>query len=228
MLFKLWYLKYKAAFLERMIIKDNQLEKIVKDQTGFIGILVYGPNEGLVKDQIDKIVKNYLTKENYEKINFNGKDLDNDPLSLDNIIRTVSMFYTSKVVIADAIKDKHISIIEDIASNAPQQVTFIIREGNLSKSSKIRKLFENNHNCFSLACYEDDARSIMKTIDEFMRKNNILLNREIKNYLLQSLSNDRMISKQELEKIEIFSKNTDGNIKLEEIKYLLNDTVLKT
>ena len=224
MLFKLWYLKYKAAFLERMIIKDNQLEKIVKEQEGFIGILVYGPNEGLVKDQIDKIVKNYLTKDNYEKINFNGKDLDNDPLSLDNIIRTVSMFYTSKVVIADAIKDKHISIIEDIASNAPQQVTFIIREGNLSKSSKIRKLFENNHNCFSLACYEDDARSIMKTIDEFMQKSNILINRDVKNYLLQSLSNDRMISKQELEKIEIFSKNTDGNIKLEEVKYLLNDT----
>ena len=144
MLFNLWYLKYKAAFLEQMIIKDNQLEKVVKEQAGFIGILVYGPNEGLVKDQIDKIIKNYLVKENYEKINFNGKDLDNDPLSLDNIIRTVSMFYTSKVVIADAIKDKHISIIEDIASNAPQQVTFIIREGNLSKSSKMRKLFENN------------------------------------------------------------------------------------
>ena len=147
-----------------------------------------------------------MVKDNYEKINFNGKELDNDPLSLDNIIRTVSMFHTSKVVIADAIKDKHISIIEDVASNSPQQVTFIIREGNLSKSSKIRKLFENNHNCFSLACYEDDARSIMKTIDEFMKKNNLLLNRDVKNYLLQSLSNDRMISKQELRKRDLFQK----------------------
>jgi len=224
MLFSLWYLRYKVAFLKPMIIKDYQLEKIIKEQAGFIGILVHGPNEGLVKDQIDKIIKNYEVKESYEKINFNGKDLDNDPLSLDNIIRTVSMFYTSKVIIADSVKDKHLSIIEDVVSNEPQKVTFIIREGNLNKSSKIRKLFENNHNCFSLACYEDDARSIMKTIDEFMKKNKLMLNRDVKNYLLQSLSNDRMISKQELEKIEIFSKNNDRKIKLEDIKYLLNDS----
>ena len=36
MLFNLWYLKYKAVFLEQMIIKDNQLEKVVKEQAGFI------------------------------------------------------------------------------------------------------------------------------------------------------------------------------------------------
>ena len=41
MLFKLWYLKYKAAFLERMIIKDNQLEKIVKEQAGFMVFLLW-------------------------------------------------------------------------------------------------------------------------------------------------------------------------------------------
>ena len=64
----------------------------------------------------------------------------------------------------------------------------------------------------------------MKNIDEFTKKNNFELNRDIKNYLLQSLSNDRMISKRELEKIEIFYKNSNSKIKLEEIKILLNDS----
>ena len=54
----------------------------------------------------------------------------------------------------------------------------------------------------------------MKNIDEFTRKNKFELNRDIKNYLLQSLSNDRMISKRELEKIEIFYKNSNSKIKL--------------
>ena len=87
---------------------------------------------------------------------------------------------------------------------------------------KKRKFFETKELCFSLACYEDDGRSIMKTIDEFMKKNKLMLNRDVKNYLLQSLSNDRMISKQELEKIEIFSKNNDRKIKLEDIKIIDN------
>ena len=64
----------------------------------------------------------------------------------------------------------------------------------------------------------------MKNIEEFTRKNKFELNRDIKNYLLQSLSNDRMISKRELEKIEIFYKNSNSKIKLEEIKILLNDS----
>ena len=124
------------------------------------------------------------------------------------------MFFKNKIVIADGIKDKHLSIIEEIVLKAPEQGVLIIREGSLSKSSKIRKFFEEHKNCLSLPCYEDDSRSIMKNIDEFTKKNKFELNRDIKNYLLQSLSNDRMISKRELEKIEIFYKNSNSKIKL--------------
>ena len=107
---------------------------------------------------------------------------------------------------------------------APRQGVLVIREGSLNKSSKIRKFFEEHKTCLSLPCYEDDSRSIIKNIEEFTRKNKFELSRDIKNYLLQSLSNDRMISKRELEKIEIFYKNSNSKIKLEEIKILLNDS----
>ena len=207
-----------------MVIKEYQLEKIIKDNTQFLNILIYGPNEGLVKDQIIKITKNYFSQGEYEEVSFNGKDLDDDPGSLEAIIRSVSMFFKNKIVIADGIKDKHLSIIEEIVLKAPRQGALIIREGNLSKSSKIRKFFEEHKTCLSLPCYEDDSRSIMKNIEEFTRKNKFELNHDIKNYLLQSLSNDRMISKRELEKIEIFYKNSNSKIKLEEIKILLNDS----
>ena len=40
-----------------MIIKEHQLEKIIKDSTQFLTILIYGPNEGLVKDQIEKLIQ---------------------------------------------------------------------------------------------------------------------------------------------------------------------------
>ena len=207
-----------------MIIKNFQLEKIIKEHGNFLCILVYGPNEGLVKEQIENITNLYLPEDEYDQINFDGKELDNDPNSLDNIIRTVSMFFNSKVVIAESIKDKHLSIVESIVSDMPQKVVLIIKDGNLNKSSKIRKFFETEKKCLSLACYEDDTRSIMKNIDEFIKINNFKLSRDVKNYLLQSLSNDRMVSKRELEKIEIFYKGSDSKIDLEDIKNLLNDT----
>ena len=207
-----------------MVIKEHQLETIIKDNSQFLNILIYGPNEGLVKDQIEKLVKNYLSQGEYEEISFHGKDLEDDPGSLESIIRSVSMFFKNKIVIADGIKDKHLSVIEEIVLKETEHVVLIIREGSLGKSSKIRKFFEEHKTCLSLPCYEDDSRSIMKNIEEFTRKNKFELNLDTKNYLLQSLSNDRMISKLELEKIEIFYKNSNSKINLEEIKILLNDS----
>jgi DNA polymerase-3 subunit delta len=207
-----------------MVIKEFQLEKIIKESAQFLNILIYGPNEGLVKNQIEQLAKNYLSQGDYEEISFNGKDLDDDPGSLEAIIRSVSMFFKNKIVIADGIKDKHLSIIDELVLKTPRQGVLVIREGSLNKSSKIRKFFEEHKTCLSLPCYEDDSRSIMKNIEEFTRENKFELNRDIKNYLLQSLSNDRMISKRELEKIEMFYKNSNSKIKLEEIKILLNDS----
>ena len=54
-----------------MIIKEYQLEKIIKDNIQFLNILIYGPNKGLVKDQIEKLTKDYLSQGDYEEISFN-------------------------------------------------------------------------------------------------------------------------------------------------------------
>ena len=70
-----------------MIVKEHQIEKIVRDNKKFLNILIYGPNEGLVREQIEKLTKEYLSKGDYEEISFNGKDLDDDTGSLETIIR---------------------------------------------------------------------------------------------------------------------------------------------
>ena len=42
-----------------MIIKDFQIEKIVNENNSFLPFLFYGPNEGLIRDHINKIKKDY-------------------------------------------------------------------------------------------------------------------------------------------------------------------------
>ena len=81
-----------------MIIKEHQLRNIFTKDAKFLGILIYGPNEGLVKEQIERITNTYLIEDEYEKINFNGKDLDHDPQMLNNITNTVSMFFKKKTL----------------------------------------------------------------------------------------------------------------------------------
>ncbi len=207
-----------------MIIRENQLNKVLSANSKFLGILIFGPNEGLIRSQIKKFKREYCENNNYENINLSGKDLDNDANILDNYINTVSMFFKGKMIVVDNIKEKHFELIEPAINSSPEEVLLIVKSENLNKSSKIRKLFENSKTCYSLACYDDDIKSHMSNIDEFIKENNLIIDKDVKNYLLKYLSNDRMINYQELEKIVLFNKGSGKEIILEDIKDLLNDT----
>ena len=207
-----------------MIIKDFQIEKIVNENSGFLPLLIYGPNEGLIRDHIRKIKSDYLSDVDFEEVSLSGKSLDVNPDILETSANSISMFNSHKLIILESLKDKNISEIESVINSAPSQTILIVKADNLKKTSKLRKLFESNAKCYALACYEDDAKSMMRLIDNFMNENNISVDRDIKNYLLQTLSTDRMISFNELQKISLFYANTDTAPNLEEVKNLLNDT----
>jgi len=207
-----------------MIIKDFQIEKIVKESEGFLPVLIYGPNEGLIRDHIRKIKSDYLNDVDFEEVSITGKSLDLDPNILEISANSISMFNSYKLIILESLKDKNISELEFIINAAPTQTMLIVKADNLKKTSKLRKLFESNAQCYALACYEDDAKSMMRLIDNFVKENNISIDRDIKNYLMQTLSTDRMISYNELEKISLFYKNADNAPNLEEVKNLLNDS----
>ena len=206
-----------------MIIKDFQIEKIVNENKGFLPILIYGPNEGLIRDHIGKIKSDYLSDIDFEEVSITGKSLDLNPDTLATSANSISMFNSYKLIILESLKDKNMSELESVIGSAPTQTMLIVKADNLKKTSKLRKLFESNAQCYALACYEDDAKSMMRLIDNFMKENNISVDRDIKNYLMQTLSTDRMISFNELQKISLFYANDDTTPNLEEIKNLLND-----
>ena len=206
-----------------MIIKDFQIKKIVNENKGFLPFLIYGPNEGLIRDHIQKIKSDYLSDVDFEEISITGKSLELNPDNLETSANSISMFNSYKLIVLESLKDKNISELESVIDSAPAHTMLIVKADNLKKTSKLRKLFESNALCYALACYEDDAKSMMRLIDNFMKENNISVDRDIKNYLMQTLSTDRMISFNELQKISLFYGNTDTNPNLEEIKNLLND-----
>ena len=207
-----------------MIIKNHQINDILSDKSKLIAILVYGPNEGLVRENINLIKKKYEENEQCEIITFEEKTLDQDHALLETAINTISMFNEKKIIHVNSLKDKHLSFLENINPNSTPDVLLICKKGNLNKSSKLRKFFEANKSFYVLPCYEDDFRSITNLISDFEKKNTIKFNNDIKNYLLQNLSSDRMVSLNELEKIVLYCKKSTDQLKLENLEKILNDT----
>ena len=207
-----------------MIIKEFQLSEVIKKASLPQFLLIYGPNEGLIRDDILKIAEDFSQKKETDEITINGKAIDENQKIIDEEIRSFSLFSEQKIIHLENIKDKHLQFFENTNFKS-NKVLVIIKSENLNKNSKIRSFFEKHKEYAAIPCYEDDVRSTMNLISQFQSNHKIKFNSDIKNYLIQNLSTDRLISKNELEKILlVISHKENEQIKLEDIQAILNDS----
>ena len=121
-----------------MIIKDYQLINSINSES-FQSFLIYGPNEGLVREIIDIIFKNFAGEMECEKVNINGEQLDDSISLLNDEISSISLFSKKKFIVLESTKEKHVSIIEDSLALDFKYTCMIVKQDNLTKSYKIRK-----------------------------------------------------------------------------------------
>ena len=206
-----------------MIIKDFQLIDSINSET-FQSFLLYGPNEGLIRQNIDIIYKNFSKVTECEKVYISGKQLDESISILNDEISAISLFSEKKFIVLESVKEKHASIIEGALSLDFKNTCMVIKQDNLAKSSSIRKLYETSKNHFCLACYDDDIKALSSLIEKFQKEHSITLDSDVKSFLLNNLSNDRMVIKNELEKILLSLSEDDRKVDIEKLKYILHDS----
>ncbi len=207
-----------------MIIKEFQLNEAIKKRSLPQFLLIYGPNEGLIRDNLLKITRAFAGKIETDEITINGKAIEENTNIIDEEIKSFELFSEKKIIHLDNIRDKHLQFFENTELN-DNKILVIIKSDNLNKNSKIRNFFEKHKKYAAIPCYEDDVRATMNLISQFQSDHKIKFNSDIKNYLMQNLSADRLISKNELEKILLVISHKDNKqIKFEDIQAILNDS----
>ena len=82
-----------------MLIRENQLEQRISENTSFINLLIYGSNEGLVRQSLKRVKKILKDKVDFDEVSIEGKNIDEDPTIFEQHVNTVSLFscllYTS-------------------------------------------------------------------------------------------------------------------------------------
>ena len=206
-----------------MIVKESQLLNQFRDNDiKYHPVLLYGPNEGLIRDNCAK-VKKLFNIGGAEEVSFIGKSISEEPWVLIDEIETISMFSKQKIITVENPIDKNVELFEDVFSSLPENLLIIIIANSLGKTSKIRRLFESSKICIACAHYEDDLKSKNQQIQDLEKNINKVLNKDIKIYLSQNLSSDRMISKNEVDKITLLYSNNKKTPELHDIKLIFND-----
>ena len=177
-----------------MILKSFELDKI--NFSKFKLFVLYGENEGLKKEIISKIKRNYNNKEIiYEE----EQILKNKDLFFSEI-KNKSLFDENKTFIIERSSEKISEIVMDLDQNFLDDI-IILNCGVLDKKSKLRNFIEKSDNAGIIPTYKDNSQSLINIAKEFFLKNKISVSYETLNLLVNRCSGDRGNLKNEIEKV---------------------------
>ena len=126
-----------------------------------------------------------------------------------------------KIIFIYQATDKIIKKINDVYEKYPKDIYLIIFSEVLEKKSKLRDFFEKDKKTICIPCYLDNERDLEIIAQSELKKNNIILSREIINLLIEKSNSDRNNLRNEIEKIRSYSLNKK-KLELDDIKSLIN------
>ena len=197
-----------------MIFKFYELNKISLEYEKIF--LFYGKNEGLKNEALDILIKDRTKILYYDE----KEILDNENNFIENIL-TKSLFEQEKFIVIKRVTDKILNIIETLNKKNSEDTTIVLNSDNLEKKSKLRSLFEKDKKLVCVPFYPDNDQTLSKLVYNFLRDKKISISPSNINLIVNKCNGDREALRNELEKIEFFSKS-GKKINSENIPKLIN------
>ena len=160
--------------------------------------LLYGVNEGFKK----QVIKDYFIKDfggevqKYEEVEV----LNNYENFISSLLNK-SFFDNKKLIIITRSSDKILKLCKEFFEKNISDTKILINSGILEKRSKLRTFFEKEKNTICIPFYEDDEKILGQIANNFFRKKNISISREILNLVVERCRGDRNNLYTELQKI---------------------------
>ena len=199
-----------------MILKYFELNKLNFNLVNFL--LFHGKNEGYKNEEIKKITK----KLKRTIVNYDEKQIiENTDEFFENNLNK-SFFDDEKIILINRCTDKIIKVIEELIDKKVNDKIFILNTESLEKKSKLRNFFEKSKSqLVSIAFYPDNFDTLFKIAQQTTKVKKILLSNECLNILVNKCANDRKNLLNEIEKIELYSRDKK-KISNEEVFRLIN------
>ncbi|MDA9145761.1 DNA polymerase III subunit delta [Candidatus Pelagibacter sp.] len=183
-----------------MILKSFEINKINLTISNLI--LFYGKNEGLKIEALNILIKNKKIISYYEE----KEILDNENSFIETIL-SKSLFEPQKFIVIKRATDKILKMIENLHQKNLEETTIILNSESLEKKSKLRSFFEKNKTLVCVPFYPDNDQTLSKLAYNFLREKKISISSSNINLIVNKCSGDRKTLINELQKIELFSKN---------------------
>tara|TARA_B100001057_G_scaffold487389_1_gene570059 strand:+ start:1985 stop:2986 length:1002 start_codon:yes stop_codon:yes gene_type:complete len=198
-----------------MIVKSYEIPRKRLDQHNFI--LVYGDNEGLKQEIIDKLKNGF----NNTNIYYDEAQVLSNINNFFNNVLNQSLFEKEKTLIINRCSEKILDIMNQILEKNTTEVKIILNAGLLETKSKLRITFEKNKKLVIIPTYKDTSQTLIEITRKFFNNYKISLSQETINLLVNRCNGNRGHLNSELNKILLYM-HEKRTISTEEIYKLTN------
>ncbi|MGI9450899.1 MAG: DNA polymerase III subunit delta [Geminicoccaceae bacterium] len=200
-----------------MKISAGQVERFVKAPNPKTPVvLVYGPDEGLVRERVDLLIKTVLDdpKDPFRLSDLAADQVKSDPGLLVDEARSLCLMGGRRVVRVRQAGDALRSACKDLLALDAIDALVVIEGGELGGGSSLRKMIEQAKNAAALPCYRDEGRDLASLIDQLLAERQLKVDREARAYLIEHLGGDRAVTRAELDKLALYVEPGAGDVEI--------------
>ena len=170
-------------------------------------VLVYGPDQGLVRERSDALVKSAVTNPDdpFQMTELDGDELRSNPDRLASAACAMSMIGERQAVRVKNGFERLDNIVRKLLELPTGDTLVVIEAGELGPRASLRATLEKSNNAAVVACYRDEGRALESFVRTEIERNNIRIERDAMLLLISSLGNDRMQSRSEIAKLALYT-----------------------
>ena len=210
-----------------MKINGRRIDAFVSaPDEGVRAALVYGPDEGLVRERALGLVGAIAddARDPFRVVELSSSQVEQDGATLADEAAAISMMGGRRAIRIRDGSDRIGRSLGEFLDAPPGDGFVIVEAGELSPRSSLRRAFEQADNAVALPCYADEGAVLGEFIRDTLSDLNIEADHETIMFLEDASGSDRQLTRRELEKLALYVGSKGGSLDLETAKACVGDT----
>jgi len=190
-------------------------------------ILVYGPDQGLVKERAEILGKKVVADLNdpFNAAHLTGDIIEDDQARFFDEVNAQSLMGGMRLVRITAPGSKFAVALKDWLKSNPNDETLVVIEGgDLRPRDALRKICEEADNATAIPCYIQDERDMGRFLRELLTEKNRAAANDAIAWLGIALKGDRGRARMEIEKLDLYKGNDTTPITIAEAQEACGDS----
>lgn len=189
-----------------------------KPDPTILAILLYGPDQGLVRERADRVVATVAgdNTDPFRIAELTAEQLRDDPVRLADEAAALPFSGGRRIVRVREGRDSMVEAVRNLFKVGRGGGLVVVEAAELGPRSPLRQLFEAAPRAAALPCYIDEGDGLRQLIQQDLASHGLTVTPEATDVLATLLGADRGLTRSELQKLALY-KGLSGQVEVEDV-----------